>query len=771
MSQGVDTVTFDADGQNIDVANQLNFGDKVVIYKNGVPWFQGSVTKTPVKGSVSEENHSYEVSGPWYYFENQIFEQTYLFTVGSIGSLTPPAAAQSSDYTVVQGNQYAGTDGHYHYWPSSLFTVLPNQSPTLLVRASDGVIFGTQYNSHIFLNSWIFDQYGRVQRILLTSSFGLNYASGVVMDTGQQITQALQNAQAAQTQIFGSPSFQMGAVQTPTAGTSFTSQAQALNYYRSKTISPSVPAAITEQRDITVAEVIRNQLRWSPDAVTWFDYTVTPPMFYIGQRSSVDAILLPAWRTDTVELTAGGGNLAPTVIPVTNGLDVADVAINPRYDLQPPFVRITYEQTNVINGLSTMTRVVDQYPTNAPQYGMCAMVVTVNLRGYNSGAYSPVTVASIPAMTGGQSVTSGAAYNWWTARKEWPLHRQPDVVIDSITLNARNPLDGNNNPINVSTLPNELISGQISDWMGVTQNREQITATLYYHTLNGQQFITPIQTTLQSTNSVTGTYNDQSTVTYAEPVPIGLAEYLYNAVSALQYDGQITIIEDECTGIIQMGQVLNLSPEWEDMNAMIVQIDENVDQGTTQIAFGPKKNLGASDLVELVRVIRNRYVTPFFSDSYGGSSAASIGIGQYNPVAQADHNGATPVVLSASQVTDPNGLKAINPYSPQVTVATLDANVGQMTIAGRSPISANPSTGSPAQTGDGNIKLALADTVPSVGGTPTAQNGRFRPIRIANQQQNMVVMAAATDPMSDSVVAQNGDPVIGDGVASPAVWL
>lgn len=45
------------------------------------------------------------------------------------------------------------------------------------------------------------------------------------------------------------------------------------------TVSPNVDCPIDEVRDITCAEVIHKMLRWTPDAVTWFDYSTSPPTF------------------------------------------------------------------------------------------------------------------------------------------------------------------------------------------------------------------------------------------------------------------------------------------------------------------------------------------------------------------------------------------------------------------------------------------------------------------------------------------------------------
>jgi hypothetical protein len=56
------------------------------------------------------------------------------------------------------------------------------------------------------------------------------------------------------------------------------------------TIDPAVNIPINECRDTTVAEVIRQMLRWSPDATTWFDYSTVPPC-------------CPRWSSDSSEPT------------------------------------------------------------------------------------------------------------------------------------------------------------------------------------------------------------------------------------------------------------------------------------------------------------------------------------------------------------------------------------------------------------------------------------------------------------------------------------
>jgi len=57
------------------------------------------------------------------------------------------------------------------------------------------------------------------------------------------------------------------------------------------TITPNAYVPHDEVRDITCAEVVHKELRWTPDAVTWFDYTTTPPTFHCVRRADMGAAI------------------------------------------------------------------------------------------------------------------------------------------------------------------------------------------------------------------------------------------------------------------------------------------------------------------------------------------------------------------------------------------------------------------------------------------------------------------------------------------------
>jgi len=83
------------------------------------------------------------------------------------------------------------------------------------------------------------------------------------INTGQQIIEALNWALKPFQTARVTPPFQVGS------------------------ITPAMDVPIDEVRDITCAEVIHKMLRWSPDAVTWFDYTTSPPTFNCKRRSEL----------------------------------------------------------------------------------------------------------------------------------------------------------------------------------------------------------------------------------------------------------------------------------------------------------------------------------------------------------------------------------------------------------------------------------------------------------------------------------------------------
>jgi hypothetical protein len=76
-NQSMDTVTFKIPGNTIDAPLQFAPRKVIQIFQDEQLWFTGIVTKTPIYGSASEEFHRYTLSGPWWYFDNLIYQQIW----------------------------------------------------------------------------------------------------------------------------------------------------------------------------------------------------------------------------------------------------------------------------------------------------------------------------------------------------------------------------------------------------------------------------------------------------------------------------------------------------------------------------------------------------------------------------------------------------------------------------------------------------------------------------------------------------------------------
>jgi hypothetical protein len=119
---------------------------------------------------------------------------------------------------------------------------------------------------------------------------------------------------------------------------------------------------------------------------------------------------------------------------------------------------------------------------------------------------------------------------------------------------------------------------------------------------------------VMSTDLNTGWFTQLDGVWSPEPVPTGLAQAYYTALSALQYEGNFEITEQECgtIGGPFLGKVLNLTggalEAWSSMNAAIFETTEDIATGTTKLRFGPVEYLSPKDWITWLRVNRWREV-------------------------------------------------------------------------------------------------------------------------------------------------------------------
>jgi hypothetical protein len=340
--------------------------------------------------------------------------------------------------------------------------------------------------------------------------------------------------------------------------------------------------------------------------------------------------------------------LSSATLPMTGGVVSKISKLTPRYDLKVGVVVLKYDTVNTIDGKQYFYQQVDQYPTGVSELTLPGLVAYVNLAGgHITSENVMITTTDRPI-----SETDSVALPWCMNQADW-LWKQTngsayDYDVSGISvLKIETVLDPNDPAATdppagfvLSSLVEELLTGEIKPWMlaptgGGYAAKVTVTATLKYtgndaKTLaqftNGQIPSTyVIYAKMKATSLSSGPFSRLTSTQGSEPVPEGLAELMYNSRSVLHYEGSVELLEQECSGSVTMGNVLNISggrTEWASMNAQIVGIDEMIDTGVTRISVGPPKVLGISELMDLKRVFVTR-APAWNADAYSTGIADS----------------------------------------------------------------------------------------------------------------------------------------------------
>jgi hypothetical protein len=365
---------------------------------------------------------------------------------------------------------------------------------------------------------------------------------------------------------------------------------------------PIVPF-VTESTDQTCAQIIIDQLRWAPDAVAWFDYTTNPPTFHCRQKANLTAVTLRL-----------GPEHSPTI--ADEGLIIAA-----REDLQIPAVALRYERTDTKDGVEYLALGEDVAPAGATGRELNALSQTISLIGSNVTSLS----ASILCET-----IDTTSLEWW--RRIIPSLQ--DSRIKNLTLvsnSVERILQGTRTSSNPSGTPSSghaqmLVEGQLVDWMRdatdqqLDWEQEELSAQFSFQLdldptsgvkLSDKQKVR-IPVHLVSTNAPSGvsSYTITETQEEGEAQPIGLAQFLFNALSGLEYEGTADTTEQECSGTIGPGNTLNIANTAQaahaSMTARVQSVEEAIDRGQTRIRFGPTPALSLGAILELLRASRHR---------------------------------------------------------------------------------------------------------------------------------------------------------------------
>ena len=353
----------------------------------------------------------------------------------------------------------------------------------------------------------------------------------------------------------------------------------------------------SEVTNISCADVILGELRWTPDWAAWLDHSTSPPTFHARAKSAM----------------------------AVQSIDIADEGVQDYNYAQlvrtiPRGVRILYEDASIIDGEVYRNGYLD---TAGATTGRKIMHATIELAGLNvQHQKSRIETRTLPLDPANMKPYF---------KKKWPeLKDMPDAafLFSNVSFTLA-PLDAQPDVIcdkaprleveSVEEIPRELVRGQIEDWMRkkVGQVTVQYDLKIIGHLPLAQRKILDNFSgegktfTITATNAITKLYKGISSFTEGEGVPEGIAAAVYAAASADKYEGQVTLAAEDVSATRWLGRQVSLCDGANElMPAMVVHsAAPRIDEGTVTISFGPLPYLSAGDFLELQRMVNSRPVT------------------------------------------------------------------------------------------------------------------------------------------------------------------
>lgn len=381
------------------------------------------------------------------------------------------------------------------------------------------------------------------------------------------------------------------------------------------TLTPALYLPVDEKLDQRCSEIIRLMLGLTPDAVTSFDYSTTPPTFHVLQRANLTAI--------SIALTSERLNA---------------VRLQRRDDLVPSAVVINFERTDVIDGLVRPIFVQQSAPPSATGREYGALTQTIRLWG--------AEVVKVRGSVETLPVPASPDADWFVARG---LVLDTDMVLTNFEFVSR---DGD--------LPYEITGGQVQSWMedpdGNEAEMEGDTVECQFTKSITGRFTANKKTAkvkINTTNIPGGDYEKVASAVAAEAIPAGMASTIYNSLSTVHYQGSITLTEAEAQVDVSLRNVINLpggTGRFAAINAIVQGVSYDLTSGTTHISVGPPAHLGIPDLIELMRFNRARrsYTDPSVQSS-GTMGAADVQVDGLGPVASVEEGDGKPQEMTLKE--------------------------------------------------------------------------------------------------------------------------
>jgi hypothetical protein len=588
-SWATDTLTFRASGRLIDATPLFPIWSTLSVKEPaGICRFVGIVTKIPVAGSSKAEDQNYEVSGPWWYFENLVFQQEWMVGAAQGSGEVFGALVPTLQTTTIIGQQADGTSIDL----GQLATIVLNYVlSTAAASAPPFVPFqlGTMTPDTIVPFSEVTDL--TCAQILKTI---FSFVPDATIEFDYTTTPPTLNvSQRGNGTPVALPVFVTG----PVSGVELTPRsdlvvpAVILKYKQTNTIDGTVYSTITPDIYPVGAQdpAFRNLVA---------DVDLQP-----GNESFLKQNLTTTDRPKDYDSVAATGALSTVTWNWLLGQKRAAWLKGYTIPANWPVGLFPYVQGNTTDQDVFVPSVpIDVDPSTLFVIRRVVTTLTDNFTSAADDTTDPPTPSNTLVLPSG-NVTAGAG---------------PGTAGT-----GENALD---------YLGEELINGSVTDWMTSIQSISSalvnIAVTVNYmgtdpviaawfgvpsipFAFAGQAILTLNCPTLV-TNGETQLYTQQSSLTPSEPIPVGLAQNIYKGRAVLHYEGTVETSEQECSAAVGMGNVLNLSggagagAAWATMNAQIFEITRSLEDGKTRIRVGPPVQLDAGQLVANLRALRGR---------------------------------------------------------------------------------------------------------------------------------------------------------------------
>ena len=342
----------------------------------------------------------------------------------------------------------------------------------------------------------------------------------------------------------------------------------------------------------TFETALRAAIQFAPDTITYFDYTTDPPQLHFVQRASA----------------------ATKTLAYADGTLHIDQDIKARHDLVINGVRIIY---NYYQPDGTPATAVDEAGATT---GPNVLQVQFDLRAPTQSPQDvPAVVESQTLKTVSSDISDPA---WWKTYAQLKADVADIGVADGTVLELDPDAPENDgaegSPGGCTRM---ILEGNIPAWLNQDSHLKYVRAVgvLFIKTYNDPSdhskgysrnllsldlcFAATDLTTNEYTNTVSAAHTDGGTFD-PEHVPGGIAAAILAAQGTLQYQGAITLTNDECDFSFVPGKVLNITgsrAEWTAMNAQIQGVQHQIQTGTTSLTLGPAQHLAPQDYLELAR--------------------------------------------------------------------------------------------------------------------------------------------------------------------------